>query len=128
MNARFGVFGGLFGCKWVLQIHTELSKRRRNLSLIIKRCTGSLSITPNKIYATDKTKDMNKKILALVDIYSALVESSLSGTLYVPEPKAPNPNPYRHKQCKSCKLFKHCNINRYNDPKQHACTDYIKRK
>ena len=71
---------------------------------------------------------MNKKILALAAMNFALAESSLSGIPYTPEPKAPNPNPYRHKQCKSCKSFKHCNINKYNDPKQQACTDYIKRK
>lgn len=70
-------------------------------------------------------KDMNKNILALAALGLA---SGISGTPYVPEPKAPNPNPYRHKQCKSCKLFKHCYINKYNDPKQQACTDYIKRK
>lgn len=71
---------------------------------------------------------MNKKTLALAAMSFALAESSLSGIPYVPEPKAPNPNPYRHKQCKSCKLFKHCYINNYNDPKKQACVNYIKRK
>ena len=68
---------------------------------------------------------MNKKLLALAAMGMALAES---GIPYVPEPKAPNPNPYRHKQCKSCKSFNHCYINKYNDPKQRACADYIKRK
>ena len=54
---------------------------------------------------------MNKKILALAALSLA---SGISGAHYVPEPKY--------------KLFKHCNINKYNDPKQQACTDYIKRK
>lgn len=71
---------------------------------------------------------MNKKILAFAAMYTALAASSSSGIPYVPEPKAPNPNPYRHKQCKSCKLFKQCYINKYNNPKQQACADYIKRK
>ena len=71
---------------------------------------------------------MNKKLFALATMYSALAESSSLGIPYVPEPKAPNPNPYRHKQCKSCKSFKHCYINKYNNPKQQACADYIKRK
>jgi hypothetical protein len=52
---------------------------------------------------------MNKKILALAALSLA---SGISGAHYVPEPK----------------LFKHCYINKYNDPKQQACTDYIKRK
>lgn len=68
------------------------------------------------------------ELLALEAMYSALVESSLSGVPYAPEPKGLNPNPYRHKQCKSCKLFKQCYINKYNNPKQQACADYIKRK
>jgi hypothetical protein len=68
---------------------------------------------------------MNKKLLALAAMGMAL---GSSGIPYVPEPKAPNPNPYRHKQCKSCKSFNHCYINKYNDPKQRACADYIKRK
>jgi hypothetical protein len=71
---------------------------------------------------------MNKKILALAAMYSALAASGSSSIPYIPEPKAPNPNPYRHKQCKSCKLFKHCSINNYNDPKKQACANYIKRK
>ena len=71
---------------------------------------------------------MNKKILALAAMYSALAASGSSSIPYIPEPKVPNPNPYRHKQCKSCKSFKHCYINKYNDPKQYACKDYIKRK
>lgn len=71
---------------------------------------------------------MNKKILALAAMYSALAESSSSCIPYVPEPNVPKRNPYRHKQCKSCKLFKQCYINKYNNPKQQACTDYIKRK
>ena len=71
---------------------------------------------------------MNKKILALATMCSALAGSSSSGIPYVPEPKAPNPNPYRHKQCKSCKLLKQCYINKYNNPKQQACVNYIKRK
>ena len=68
---------------------------------------------------------MNKKILALAALSLA---SSISGIPYIPEPKAINSNPYRHKQCKSCKSFKHCNINKYNDPKQQACINYIKRR
>lgn len=71
---------------------------------------------------------MNKKILALAAMNLALAASSPSSIPYAPEPKASDPNPYRHKQCKSCKLFKHCSINKYNNPKQQACTDYIKRK
>ena len=71
---------------------------------------------------------MNKKILALAAMNLALVESGSSGIPYVPEPKAPNPNPYRHKQCKSCKLFEQCPINNYNNPKQQACVNYVKRK
>lgn len=67
---------------------------------------------------------MNKK-LALTALGLA---SIISDAPYVPEPKAPNPNPYRHKQCKSCKLFKHCYINKYNNPKQQACINYIKRR
>ncbi len=69
---------------------------------------------------------MNKKILAALAALS--LASDISGTSYIPEPKAPNPNPYSHKQCKSCKLFKHCDINKYNNPKQQACINYIKRK
>jgi hypothetical protein len=71
---------------------------------------------------------MNKKILALAAMHLALAESGLSSTPYVPEPKAQTPNPYRYKKCKSCKSFKQCYINKYNDPKQQACVDYIKRK
>jgi hypothetical protein len=67
---------------------------------------------------------MNKK-LALAALSLA---SSISGIPYIPEPKAINSNPYRHKQCKSCKSFKHCSINYYKNPKKQACTDYIKRK
>jgi hypothetical protein len=68
---------------------------------------------------------MNKNILALAALGLA---SSISDAPYIPEPKYINPNPYRHKQCKSCKAFKHCNINKYNDPKQQACANYSKRK
>ena len=68
---------------------------------------------------------MNKNILALAALGLA---SGISGTPYIPEPKAINSNPYRNKLCKSCKLFKHCNINKYNDPKQQACANYSKRK
>jgi len=71
---------------------------------------------------------MNKKILALAAMNFALAQSNSSGIPYVPEPKAINSNPYRNKQCKSCKSFKHCNINKYNDPKQQACINYIKRR
>ena len=67
---------------------------------------------------------MNKKI-ALAALGLA---SIISDAPYIPESKDQNPNPYRHKQCKSCKSFKHCYINKYNNPKQQACTDYIKRK
>ena len=71
---------------------------------------------------------MNKKILALAAMNLALAESGSSSIPYVPERDVPKRNPYRHKQCKSCKLFKHCSINKYNNPEQQACTDYIKRK
>lgn len=71
---------------------------------------------------------MNKKILALAAMSFALAESSSSDIPYVPVPYVPKRNPYRHKQCKSCKLFKHCSINKYNNPRQQACANYIKRK
>ena len=67
---------------------------------------------------------MNKKI-ALAALGLA---SIISDAPYIPEPKAINPNPYRNKLCKSCKSFKHCNINKYNNPKQQACINYIKRR
>ena len=67
---------------------------------------------------------MNKK-LALAALGLA---SIISDAPYIPEPKAINSNPYRNKQCKSCKLFKHCDINKYNNPKQQACINYIKRR
>lgn len=71
---------------------------------------------------------MSKKLLALAAMYSALGELTSSGIPYVPVPDVTNPNPYRHKQCKSCKLFEQCYINKCNDPKQQACANYVKRK
>ena len=71
---------------------------------------------------------MNKKILALAAMNFALAESSSSSIPYVPVPDVPKRNPYRHKQCKSCKLFEQCDINKYNNPKRQACVNYIKRK
>lgn len=50
MNVKYGVYGGRFGLKWALLIHTIQLKELKNISKTIKRCTGSLSITPNGEY------------------------------------------------------------------------------
>lgn len=71
---------------------------------------------------------MNKKLAALAAMSFALAASGSSSAPYVPVPDVTNPNPYRHKQCKSCKLFKLCSVTKYNSPKQQACVNYIKRK
>ena len=68
---------------------------------------------------------MNKKILALAAMNLALAGSDSSSIPYVPEPKATNPNPYRHKQCKSCKSFKHCYINLIHGVNHKSGKTYI---
>ena len=40
----------------------------------------------------------------------ALAASGSSGIPYVPVPDVPKRNPYRYKQCKSCKLFNYLSI------------------
>ena len=52
MNVKYGDYGGHFGLKWTGLIHTVQSKELKNILKITKKCTGSLSITPNNyIYA-----------------------------------------------------------------------------